>query len=812
VSVTVSIGGVTASFTVTTVPDTVPDPFSFTDQIDVGLGAQVDSAPVVIAGIAAPSPISITGGQYAIDGGAFGSSPSLIQNGQSVVVRVTAAVTLITTVDVTLTIGGVSDTFSATTFADVTAPTAVITYPPLTSRTGADSIRIRGTAADDYSTTAAVRVNGVLATTSDGFATWFANVSLTPELNVFAIETEDSEGNLDSTAAQAVVRRRVRFGEIQGIALGPNPGTIFVVDSAARALATLDLTTDERTIVSDNGIPNADYGFLIPKTVVVDPVSVNDRAFVLDPSLAGILSVDLSTGERTIFSDPSTPDTANLIQSAADMALDAANSRLLVVDSSRPAIIAVDLTTGVRAILSDATTPDGTNLFSAPREIAVDAANNRALVTNAFPYAVFAVDLASGTRTILSNDSIPDGVNPLTFPQDIAVDAANARALVAQPETDSILAIDLATGSRSILSSNTFPDSIDPIGDAIALEVDPANSRLLVMEQGTRRRIFGVDLGSGSRTILSSDEPELAANPFSEPTGIMLDPDNGRALVTDRENASVVAVNLATAERSIFSGIGTPDSSNPFSSPGEIVSDFAADRAYELDEYRGGVDDAEIIAMNLSTGLRTVVTDEAYPDTVNTLTTPLNMTLDLSRNRILVSDVARTAVLAVDITTGERTVFSSNTIPDGVNPYTEPRGIVIDEAANRGLIVNSTSSFSSQILAVDVDTGARTLFSDITEPDGQNPFTGPTFVLLDVSNDRLFLVDRQQSQLMTVELASGARDLLSSNYAPFPANPFGGPTGIAYDEANEILYVVNQWFDGVLAVDTTTGHRVYVLQ
>ncbi len=809
-SATVTVGGVPGTFTVTTVPDTIPDAFSFADRIDVGLGAQVDSAPVVIGGTQAPSPIAITGGSYAIDGGAFTNAAGLVDNGESVVVRVTAAATPSTTVNVTLTVGGVSDTFSATTIPDLTPPTATIAFPPLTSRTSADTIRFRGRAEDDMSTVVAVRVNGVPATSSDGFATWSATVALVPDINPVTIETEDSEGNVGSMAAQATVRQRLRFGDVQSLAIGAAPDTVLALDSAARALTSVDLVTDERSIVSGNGVGGPDYGFLIPRTVIVDPAA-SARAFVLDPSLGAVVTVNLTTGARGIFSDATTPDTNHPIVSASDMALDVANNRLLILDAADPSVIAVNAATGVRTTLSDATAAGP--MFSGLGRIAIDAANSRALVADAgFPYRIVAVNLADGARTILSDNFTPNGVNPLTFPAAFAVDTANSRALVAQPDTDSILAVSLTTGARSIFTSNTTPDSIDPIGDAGSLAVDTDNGRLLVMEQGAQRRIFGVELTSGARTILSRDEPAAAANPFIEPKGIMLDMDNGRALVTDPERAAVVALNLATAQRTVFSGTGTPNATRPFSWPGAIVPDLAANRAFVLDEFRGGLDAAEIIAVDLATGTRMIVTDEGYPDATNALTAPRNMVLDLTRNRLLVTDVGALAVIAVDIGLGTRTIFSSNSIPDALNPYTEPHGLIIDEGGNRGLIANSTVSFTSQLLELDVDTGARSVFSNITTPDGENPFTDPAWLALDLDKDRLFLVDRLQNRISTVELATGARDILSHNSAAFRDNPFGGPEAVAYDAANEVLYVVNQWFDGVLAVDVTTGHRVYVMQ
>jgi hypothetical protein len=809
-SATVTVGGVAATFTVTTVPDTIPDAFSFVDAIDVALSAQVDSAPVVIAGIEAPAPVSISGGSYAIDGGAFTSVAGLVDNGQAIVVRVAAAATPSTTVDATLTIGGVSDTFSATTIPDITPPTATISFPPLTSRTSADTIRFRGRSQDDMSTVVAVRVNGALATTTDGFATWSAPVPLVPNTNVVTIETEDSEGNVDATAVQATVRRRLRFGDVEGIALGATLGTILAVDSAARALTSVDLVNDERQIVSDNAAGGPDYAFLIPRTVVLDPADPDGRAFVLDPSMQAILSVDLATGARTIFSNTTIPSPNSPFVSASDMALDAAGNRLLVLDAVAPSIIAVDVATGERTVLSDAASAGP--MFSGLGRIAVDAVYGVALVADFDPpYRIIAVPLAGGARSILSDQFTPNANNPLTFPAAIAVDAEYSRALVAQPETDSILAVDLATGERSIFTSSTFPDAVDPLGDVAALAVDTTNGRLVAVEADGQRRIFGISLLGGERTILSSDEPAGAANPFVEPKGIMLDAANGRALVTDPARAAVIALDLATAERSVFSDANVPNAANAFSWPGEIVPDPAANRAFVLDEYRPGVDEAEIIAIDLGSGARTIVTSDVFPNTTDPLTNPSNIALDAARNRLLVSDLAAVAVLAVDIGLGTRKILSSNTVPDTDNPYTAPRGIVIDEARNRGLIVNSTNSFASQLLELDVVSGERSIFSDINTPDGQNPFSGPTSVALDAGNDRLFLVDRQQSQIATVNLATAARSIVSFNYAPFPENPFGGPEGIAYDAPNQILYVVNQWFDGVLAVDTTTGHRVYVM-
>lgn len=97
------------------VSDTTPDAFSFTDQSGVQTSTLITSAPVTITGINAPANISITGGEYSIDGGAWTSSPGTISNNQQVSVRHTSSASYSTATNTALTVGGVSDTFTSTT-------------------------------------------------------------------------------------------------------------------------------------------------------------------------------------------------------------------------------------------------------------------------------------------------------------------------------------------------------------------------------------------------------------------------------------------------------------------------------------------------------------------------------------------------------------------------------------------------------------------------------------------------------------------------------------------------------------------------
>ena len=95
--------------------DTKPEQFTFTDQTGVALNTVFESNDITVAGINASSPISITGGEYSINGGAYTLAAGTVENGQTVKVRQTSSSSHSTTTNATLTIGGVSDTFSVTT-------------------------------------------------------------------------------------------------------------------------------------------------------------------------------------------------------------------------------------------------------------------------------------------------------------------------------------------------------------------------------------------------------------------------------------------------------------------------------------------------------------------------------------------------------------------------------------------------------------------------------------------------------------------------------------------------------------------------
>ena len=104
-----------------TLVDMLADPFCFVPVANAAWGASVVSNAVTVSGINRPTPIGVSGGSYAVNGGAFTSAPGTVSAGALVQVRVDAAATPSTLRSATLTIGGSSARFDVTTrAADIT--------------------------------------------------------------------------------------------------------------------------------------------------------------------------------------------------------------------------------------------------------------------------------------------------------------------------------------------------------------------------------------------------------------------------------------------------------------------------------------------------------------------------------------------------------------------------------------------------------------------------------------------------------------------------------------------------------------------
>lgn len=179
---TVNVGGVTDVWSVTTLPaDTTPDAFDFTPNVtNANLSTLTTASAVTINGINTTTPVSVTGAgaQISINGGAWATSGN-ITNGQTLAVRLTSSASFSTAITATVTVGGITDSWSVTTLAADTTPVAFdftpnVTNAALSTLTTASAVTITG-----INTTTPVSVTGTGAQISIAGGAWGTSGNIT---------------------------------------------------------------------------------------------------------------------------------------------------------------------------------------------------------------------------------------------------------------------------------------------------------------------------------------------------------------------------------------------------------------------------------------------------------------------------------------------------------------------------------------------------------------------------------------------------------------------------------------------------------
>lgn len=93
------------------VVDNTPDPFSFTPVSNADPDTPYTSNEVIISGLGLETDLSIVGGEYSKNGGAFTSADGVINNSDTLELKITSSINPMDTVNSTVTVGTFSATF-----------------------------------------------------------------------------------------------------------------------------------------------------------------------------------------------------------------------------------------------------------------------------------------------------------------------------------------------------------------------------------------------------------------------------------------------------------------------------------------------------------------------------------------------------------------------------------------------------------------------------------------------------------------------------------------------------------------------------
>ncbi|MCE6957916.1 hypothetical protein LAZ40_02435 [Cereibacter sphaeroides] len=310
---TVTVGGLSAPFAVTTV-DTTPAAFAFIPRTGLALAAEARSGEVTLGGITAPAPVEVTGGEVSIDGGAWASSGE-IENGQTLEVRLVTSDQILTSSKATVSVGGRAADFVVTTGSNV--PKA-FGFPSVTNAAGGSLVTSAVQAIRGPSLQATVSVTG------DG----------SPEVSVAGGPWTTSTDILDGQTLA------VRLTAAAGSAGDRHIATVNVGGALADfAVTTVDTAPEP-------------FSFSARRDVGLSEVIVSDDATIHGISAPAV--VDVSGGEISIAGKAwATSGTIVNGQSLAVRVTSAAG-----MSTSKSAIVTVGGVTAPFAVTTGTTAPD----------------------------------------------------------------------------------------------------------------------------------------------------------------------------------------------------------------------------------------------------------------------------------------------------------------------------------------------------------------------------------------------------------------------------------------------------------------------
>lgn len=507
---TLTIGDVSSTFTVTTRPDdTTPDAFSFTAVTDAAPGSEVTSEAITVSGINAATSISVTGGEYSVDGADFTADEGVVVEGQSITVQATASSELNTLHTVTLTIGGATGNFDIATIGDTTAPVAEFMFPPPVSMTEGSAIHVRVKVIDEYSDVASAQIkletadewqDLTLVTHADGTTSWDAQVLLDDGDNILVVATEDSANNREEGAVQVMVHHDATLGSF----------------------------------------PSADNPIAKPVGMALD--KANNRLMVIENESQELFAIDINSGRRSLFSDFS-----GAVHTDPVDILIYEKARIVLVRDDDERILTVNIDNPLEVTSYDLSQKIGRGMA-----FTFDDIQANLMASNYLTGSLWNVALDFSDATMFSNNEV-DSQGPIMSNRSrgITYDKVNRRYLLAVHGEQAIYSIGL-DGSRSLFSSNTIGagESFGNIGEGYIwrLAVDDQKQRLLALEAETGK-VFYIDLETRVRSVISSPEYPNELNPMKRITGLAVHSFDSYAFVSDEQMAAIFAVDLVKGNR-----------------------------------------------------------------------------------------------------------------------------------------------------------------------------------------------------------------------------------------------------------------------
>lgn len=522
-----TVGGISAGFSVTTLPDSTPDEFSFTAKTGAAINTAYISDAVTVNGIDTVVAISITGGEYSVNGGVFTTATGTVVVNDTVTVKTTAANGTELTREAVLTIGGVVGTYAITTIDDEIAPVAEFKFPTPYTMSEANSVKVRGTATDEHVITSVKLLVG--------------------ETEIEATPKSEANGVKDFSSWTATIPLTANAeNEIKVIATDDRNNTTLVANANKVTVRQADVKS---------AFPSEDNQFdFISSNLLFDNYDGRNRILVIDDGTDQVVSVDLSTGLRTTLFDDDCSLTA--------WTIDPVSKHIFGMCDAGTGLKEYDLKTGQNVATYEVTAGN----FSIVRAMTVDRNNGRAQIVmvgdanHETNWVVTGFSLANKSFFMISNDDQSPEIQT-----NYAVIVNKDEYLLPGGRFDSdaggeIISVSPINGTRKIVSNNSIGTGDEYSGylneirtASLSGTVVDATTNNLIAIEGWTNKLFSINLDTFNRKIISDfSYKNESTKQYISSSDLRLDEESGRLYLADDRRQSLLIIDKETGEKVIL--------------------------------------------------------------------------------------------------------------------------------------------------------------------------------------------------------------------------------------------------------------------
>ncbi len=667
------------------------------------------------------------------------------------------------------------------------AAAAEIQFPPPVSQTDAEAIAVRG-ASENLAEADQILVNGIVAQSDDGFATWSVDLPLEVGFNHIQVEAfahEIGEGEVLATAT--LERVDLLLENLCDLAPGPEDHLALVLDSrsnhefSSNRIVEIDTISGARRVISQGGVQGEGFEFDSARGLIFEPIQGGQLYIMCDGGnlTPSIYRVEYASGDRHLHSGPERGDGPLFEGQFTDMTIDENLGTLYVAMNDPDQVYSVNWHDGSRTVISvlendQGVPPVGDGSDAAPRSLAWDHPRDRLLYTGyqGSPSAnvLVEIDLASGNRHVIHAE-MPWGPRELCIPRDLG-----ARAFLLSDEF--AWEFDFDSGEVQVSIASDAPGPFYPWPTNMI--VNGSGDRLMWIDRTGNALVAG-DPETGEAT-------EVVGNAVG--TGTSLGPILGtvlaeeEALFTTRGSYDLCEVDIASGGRSTIPTLDLPLCSvarGPLSRELYVVSQDWPGHGL----YRVNPEDSVVTTISASAG------DDGNE--------PYSLVIDREERfaYVLLSE----RIERIDIETGDRSI-----VPVDIEGEEALSNLSYDEDAHRLLFVQESGggllfelSLENEELRAVGHFGASWCSGLAVDPDAGRALaiTMPA------------LVHSEYQQLVSMDIEAGELIILSSLQVG------RGPdlqdiTSVNLVRETGTVFVPQHVLGLILAIDTVNGDRVIV--